>query len=115
MGDQILADPALARLWWLDGKREKLPQLVQMDGVFEQVALLIAQRSEPVEQASPIPELIRTFLRDLGSHHRALLIKQLQGVFVAYERDDLARTLSDHDQPPTPQPHNNDRSNGHPL
>lgn len=106
MGDQILADPALARLWWLDGKREKLPQLVQMDGIFEQTALLITQCTEPVEQANPIPGLIRTFLHDLAPHHRALLIKQLQGVFVAYERDDLAGMLGTHDQPPTPCPHN---------
>ncbi|MDQ1292768.1 MAG: hypothetical protein QG608_648 [Actinomycetota bacterium] len=40
--DQILKDPAQARLWWLEGKRDRLKELVQMGDAFERLATLLA-------------------------------------------------------------------------
>ena len=91
-GDQVLADPVLARLWWLDGKIDKLPQMVDMDAVFEKAAVRMGSdaASRPDD---PVPDLIRTFLDGLGPEHRSLLVKQIAHVFVSYERSDLAESL----------------------
>lgn len=89
LGDHILIDPTLARLWWLDGKPEKLPEMVKMNKVFEDAATLLTARGES-SRTNPIAELIQTFLHDLTPGHRELLLKQLQQIFLAYERADLA-------------------------
>jgi hypothetical protein len=100
LGDEILTDPMLARLWWLDGKPDRLEKLVELGNnkVFEDVVGLL---STPAEQlaAEPITELIRIFLQDLDPPYREQLIRQLQFVFRSYERIDLAGKLDSHHHP----------------
>ncbi|MDB4873503.1 MAG: hypothetical protein JWL97_4507 [Gemmatimonadales bacterium] len=114
LGDQILTDPALARLWWMDGNRDRLPKLVEMDGMFEKAAALITTQPEPA-RTDPIAELIHIFLRDLGPEHRELLIKQIKHVFIAYERPELAQQVDVTHRPPvSPWPnHQGPSAHGH--
>lgn len=93
-GADVLRDPLLARLWWLDGKIENLPQMVQLDSVFEQAAVCMGgATSEDQIVADPLPGLVRAFLDGLRPEHRELLLRQLAHVFVSYERPELARSL----------------------
>jgi hypothetical protein len=98
---ELLADPVTARLWWLEDRPEKLEKLAAegKDGIFEKVANLFgesARHSAP----DPIAELIRLFLQGLDARFRERLIDQLDLVFRAYERADLADGLSSGRHPP---------------
>jgi hypothetical protein len=94
LSDQVLSDPALAGLWWLDNKPDKLPELVTLGKkkVFEEAVSLFGTSSEHATP-DPIPELIRLFLHDLGPDLRQQLIERLHLVFISYERPDLAGQL----------------------
>jgi hypothetical protein len=94
LADQVLATPTLARLWWLEGKPEKLELLVAKDKgeIFEKVAELFGASAEP-PATDPIAELIRLFLEGLDARLREHLISQLPLVFTSYERGDLADRL----------------------
>ena len=91
---EVLSDPALAGLWWLDGQPEKLPELVKLskNKVFEEAATLFSASPDHAS-VDPIPELVRLFLHGLGPSLRQQLIEQLHLVFISYERTDLARKL----------------------
>jgi hypothetical protein len=103
LGDDILTNPTLTRLWWLEGKPDKLKELVKPDTmkVFEDVAELFNAPAERVA-ADPISELIRIFLGDLDAQCREQLISQLQFVFRSYERHDLVGNLDTYQHPPAP-------------
>lgn len=90
----LLAEPTMARLWWLENSPGKLEKLVgqEMDGIFEKVVALFGE-SAGRPAADPIAELIRLFLQGLDGRFRERLIDQLRVVFSAYERDDLAARL----------------------
>jgi hypothetical protein len=92
--DQILRDPAQARLWWLEGKRERLKELVQMGDTFETLATLLAP--SPAEKNSTTAEwvtVVEDFLCKLDAQQSDLLLKQLDRVFCSYERADLSDRL----------------------
>lgn len=103
LGDQVLADPTLASLWWLDGKPDRLEELIRTDKkkVFENVADLFSAVGEGLT-VNPIAQLIRIFLEDLDGSCRQQLIKQLTVVFRAYERHDLAGQLDSYRHPADP-------------
>jgi hypothetical protein len=112
LGDTVLANPALARLWWLEGKPGKLKELVELDNkkVFQDVAELFSPQAERLA-VDPIAELIRIFLQDLDSQCRELLIGQVRIVFHSYERDDLVDRL-DSCRDPSATPSSDNGSNG---
>ncbi|MFI6637403.1 hypothetical protein ACIBI7_51710 [Nonomuraea fuscirosea] len=97
--DHLLADAQVARLWWLDGKADKLPELLKMDNKFEQVVGLIKTGMGPATTPGEaliierIAQLIKDFLDPLDSHHREVLLSQLGQIFNGYERDDLTARL----------------------
>jgi hypothetical protein len=103
LGDQVLADPTLASLWWLDGKPDRLEELIRADKkkVFENVADLFSAVGEGLA-VNPIAQLIRVFLEDLDGSCRQQLIKQLTVVFRAYEHHDLADQLDSYWHPGDP-------------
>lgn len=97
--DHLLADAQIARLWWLDGKAEKLPELLKMGNSFEQVIGLIrdgmgpTRTPEEAKAVERIAEIIKDFLAPLGSQHREILLSQLSQIFASYEREDLVGSL----------------------
>lgn len=92
LGELVLTDPRLIRLWWLDGRRDKLSELVHLNSMFEDVnALFTGQADRPGSET--IADLIRQFLQDLGPGQRAYLIDQIRFIFTAYEHGDLADKL----------------------
>jgi hypothetical protein len=95
LSDHVLSDPALAALWWLDGKPDKLQEMVTLHKtkVFTDAASLFSMSAEQA-MADPIPGLIRQFLDGLGPELRQQLIEQLNLVFRSYERHDLTTQLS---------------------
>lgn len=97
LSDEILIDPTLARLWWLDGKPERLAELVAQGKMFEEVSDLFCRSPEPLA-AEPIAELIRIFLKDLDVGCREWLVGQLHRVFGSFERGDLADKLDSYRQ-----------------
>jgi hypothetical protein len=101
--DEVLSDPGNARLWWLDGDRDRLKELVSMVDVFEGVAELLAPTPagrvglgglEGNFFADQVSDLLRRFLVPLEPAQHQLLLLQLGRVFRSYERDDLADELS---------------------
>ncbi|MEU6034723.1 hypothetical protein ABZ801_04890 [Actinomadura sp. NPDC047616] len=90
LGERVLPDPALARLWWMDGRPDKLTAMVEMDHVFERAAALVRPHPDGGPPQDPVPGLINEFLRGLGPQHRDLLLRQLHQIFLGYERSDLA-------------------------
>jgi hypothetical protein len=100
LADEILATPTLARLWWLQGKPDKLQELVAKgeEGMFEKVAELFGKPAE-IQPTDPIAELIRLFLQGLDARLREQLISQLRFVFADHERPDLVARLDDYQHP----------------
>jgi len=98
---ELLADPVTARLWWLEDRPDKLEKLAAegKDGIFEKVANLFTESARH-SAADPIAELIRLFLQGLDARFRERLIDQLDVVFRAYERADLAASLGSGQHPP---------------
>ncbi|MQA97084.1 MAG: hypothetical protein GEV11_21470 [Streptosporangiales bacterium] len=45
LADVVFSDPALARMWWLDGHPERLPELARMDPIFDR--LVEISRTDP--------------------------------------------------------------------
>jgi len=89
--EQILTDPAQARLWWLEGKRERLRELVQMGDTFETLARVLSVSSAPDTSAgSEWILLLEDFLSKLDPRQTDLLLSQLDRVFTSYERIDLS-------------------------
>jgi uncharacterized protein YbjQ (UPF0145 family) len=87
--DQVLHDPRMARLWWLDGRADRLRDLVAMGDVFEQASQLLD--GAPTESsADGIARLLREFLSRLTPEQRSHLLLQVARVFRSYEHDDLA-------------------------
>ncbi|MFE3455728.1 hypothetical protein ACFXJ8_43145 [Nonomuraea sp. NPDC059194] len=97
--DHLLADAQIARLWWLDGRPEKLPDLLKMGNNFEQVVGLVRDGMGSVKTPDEalvverMAEIIKDFLAPLGAQHREILLSQLSQIFGSYEREDLARNL----------------------
>ncbi|MCA2186961.1 hypothetical protein [Nonomuraea cavernae] len=97
--DHLLADAQVARLWWLDGKAEKLPELLKMGNNFEQVVGLVqdgmGSTTTPEEALAVerVAEIIKDFLAPLGAQHREILLSQLSSIFGSYEREDLVRDI----------------------
>ncbi|MGI5158920.1 hypothetical protein [Microbispora sp. CA-102843] len=97
--DHLLVDAQIARLWWLDGRAEKLPELLKMGNNFEQVIGLIrngmgsARTPEEALAVERIAEIIKDFLAPLGAQHREILLSQLSQIFGSYEREDLVGSL----------------------
>jgi hypothetical protein len=100
LADEVLANPTLARLWWLEGKPGKLEDLVAKgkEETFEKVAELFGKPAD-IQPADPIAELIRLFLQDLDSRLREQLISQLRFVFADHERPDLVAGLDGYQHP----------------
>ncbi|MEU4235591.1 hypothetical protein AB0F17_65985 [Nonomuraea sp. NPDC026600] len=97
--DHLLADAQIARLWWLDGRAEKLPELLNMGNNFEQVVGLVrdgmgsAKTPEEALVVERVAEIIKDFLAPLGAQHREVLLSQLGKIFESYEREDLVTNL----------------------
>lgn len=94
MRQHILADSSVARLWWLDGKPERLAQMVGQGDLFERVVDLLSGSRREAAGDERIAGLIGRFLEELGPEHRELLLRQLGRVFESYERHDLAAGLN---------------------
>ncbi|GAA4566352.1 hypothetical protein [Planotetraspora kaengkrachanensis] len=98
--DHLLSDAQIARLWWLDGRADKLPELLKMGSNFEQVVGLIHDGMGSIPAPGEalmierIAELIKDFLGPLSAQHREILLSQLGHFFNGYEREDLANSLS---------------------
>lgn len=97
--DHLLTDAQIARLWWLDGKAEKLPELLKMGNNFEQVVGLVRDGMGPAAPPDEallverVAEVIKDFLAPLGAQHREILLSQLGQIFNSYEREDLVIKL----------------------
>jgi hypothetical protein len=88
---EVLSDPARTRLWWLNGRSEKLAEMVNSSHVFDQVIGQLAPMGvAPVAPTSPVADVLERFLRGLGPEHHELLLEQLATVFRNYERPELA-------------------------
>jgi hypothetical protein len=90
---EVLAVPHRARLWWLDGRSDRLEQLVTMGNVFEEAAALLTpapRTAQASSSAAQLSDVVDRFLRELEPAQRQLLLQQLSRVFVSYARHDLA-------------------------
>jgi hypothetical protein len=95
---EVLCVPHRARLWWLDGRSDRLEQLVAMGETFEQAAALLTPAFETARAPSPtarLTDVIDRFLGGLGPEQHQLLLQQLSRVFVSYERPDLADAIQE--------------------
>jgi hypothetical protein len=90
--DEVLTDPGLVRLWWLDGRSERLGELVTMGDAFDKVPILLGNASNG-STARAITAVLDDFLSRLTAEQRDLLVHQLGRVFRSYERGDLADGL----------------------
>lgn len=92
--DTVLLDGGMARLWWLNGDRARLQELVKLGDLFESAARLIAgtpAEEEPGSARSDVTAgLIDKFLVGLEPRYRLHLLGQLSDVFRSYERPSLA-------------------------
>jgi hypothetical protein len=92
--DTVLLDGGMARLWWLDGDRARLQELVKLGDLFEDAARLIAgtplEGEAPATHSDVAADLIGKFLVGLEPHYRLHLLSQLSDVFRSYERPALA-------------------------
>ena len=90
----MLCDPAAARLWWLDGRREKLADLDAMSETFERVAQTFGEPSgSGPSTAQLVADVLADFLGRLDDVLRAQLVHQLAEVFRQYNTDDLAERM----------------------
>jgi hypothetical protein len=92
--DSVLLDGGMARLWWLNGDRGRLQELVKLGDLFENAARLLTAGPADADLGPGFgdvaADLIGKFLVGLDPHHRLHLLTQLSGVFHGYERSDLA-------------------------
>jgi hypothetical protein len=102
--DDVLGDPGSTRLWWLDGNRDRLKELVAMGSAFECAAELFsatpsgagrAPGTSSAGVADRTVTLLEQFLGDLQPEQHQLLLLQLDRVFRSWERADLADQLRD--------------------
>lgn len=91
--DMFLRDPAMAGLWWSEGKPERLLELAAHKNEFSAIVSLLDGTDTGGAEADKTGALINVFLTNLSPDHRAHLLDQLARVFTSYERPDLAGML----------------------
>lgn len=91
--DQVLADPVMACVWWLDDHPERLQALPQMDSAFERLAALTVAGAGSGSDLVRVAQLLQRFVTGLEAVDRQRLVEAIGYVMANYGRQDLADEL----------------------
>lgn len=90
--DEVLRDPASARIYWLLEHPNQTDSLTQPQALDELVREV--NRWRPQDQWVTIAQLLHEFVKELPVSHRERLVATLRELLTFYSRGDLAARLS---------------------
>lgn len=89
--DTVLADPSLARAWWLDGKPDRLQNLALVDQALH-ASTVEGGPSSPTRR-SPVADIAERFLAGLKDEERSYFLRVFGTSLESFDRLELADEL----------------------